>query len=61
MENKIISKQLAKALAKRITTEYHSKHLNTNKLEGETVDDQVGGGRTNFILRARKSFRSLNL
>jgi hypothetical protein len=31
------------------------------QLEGETMDAQVGGGRINFILRARNRHGSLNL
>jgi hypothetical protein len=37
------------------------KHLNTDQLEGETVDAKVRDGRINFILTARKRLRSLNL
>jgi hypothetical protein len=30
-------------------------------MEGETVDNQVGGGKINFILTARNRLGSLNL
>jgi hypothetical protein len=35
--------------------------LKTDQLEGESVDVQVGGGRINFILRARNGLGGLNL